>query len=191
MGAPELVQRFPINRFKHFLSYLHFNDKTVLPRQNPAHDKLHKIQTVLDVIASKCLQLYQPHQANCINKAMVGFKGCSTIKHMPMKPTKRRFKVWCRCDAQNGYTCSFQTCVHGLGTRVVMDLFQPILGKGYHLYFNIFSSSRGYCGTGVRSGYAESRGSCLCLPCVETTRNVSSGSNAGNGSLLYTVPAGV
>ena len=81
LGTPELVQGFPINRFKHLLSYLHFNDNTTaLPRQNPAHDKLHKIRPVLDVIASKCLQLYQPHQANSINEAMVGFKGRSGIK---------------------------------------------------------------------------------------------------------------
>ena len=60
---------------------------------------------------------------------------------MPKKPIKRGFKVWCRCDSKNGYTCSFQvytgkignTTEKNLGARVVKDLSAPIKGKGYHL----------------------------------------------------------
>ena len=42
---------------------------------------------------------------------MVGFKGRSSLKqYVPNKPTKRdnRYKIWCRCDSTNGFTCCFQ-----------------------------------------------------------------------------------
>ena len=95
LGTPELVKGFPLNRFKHLLSHLHFNDNTTaLPREDPAHDKLHKIRPVLDAMVDKCLKLYAPHQENFIHEAMVGFKGRSALKqYMPLKPTKRGFKI--------------------------------------------------------------------------------------------------
>jgi len=65
---------------------------------------------------------------------------------MPKKPG---FKVWCRCDSKNGYTCSFQvhtgkigqTTEKNLGARVVNDLSEPLRGKNYHFYFDNFFSS--------------------------------------------------
>jgi hypothetical protein len=39
---------------------------------------------------------------------MVGFKGRISMKqYMPMKPTKRGFKVWCRCSP-NGMTSDYE-----------------------------------------------------------------------------------
>ena len=101
-------------------------------------------------LLEKCLKLYDPNQENSVDEAMVGFKGRSTLKqYMPMKPTKRGFKVWCRCDPKTGYTCSFQ--VHtgkvdgsiqtDLGCRVVFAISELILDRGYHLYFDNFFSS--------------------------------------------------
>ena len=66
---------------------------------------------------------------------------------MPKKPIKQGFKVWCRSDSKNGYTCSFQvytgkvgdTTEKNLGARVVKDLSEPIRGKNHQLYFdNLF-----------------------------------------------------
>ena len=37
------------------------------------------------------------------------FKGWSSLKqYVFKKPIKRGFKVWCRSDIKNGYTCAFQ-----------------------------------------------------------------------------------
>ena len=66
---------------------------------------------------------------------------------MPKKPIKRGFKVCCRCDNKNGFTCSFQmhavkvgnaTEKKNLGACVLKHLYEPIKGKGYHLYFDNF-----------------------------------------------------
>ena len=150
LGAPELVRGFPLNRFKHLLSNLHFNDNSkAIPRGTVGFDKLFKVRPIIDAIHQKCLRLYDPHQTNSIDEAMVGFKGRSTLKqYMPMKPTKRGFKIWCRCDSTNGYTCSFQVYtgkVEGatevnLGSRVVLVMSETILDQGYHLYFDNFFS---------------------------------------------------
>ena len=64
------------------------------------------MRPVIDNILEKCLTLYKPHRENAVDKAMVKFKGRSTLKqYMPLKPIKRGFKVWCRCDSHNEFTC--------------------------------------------------------------------------------------
>ena len=68
---------------------------------------------------------------------------------MPMKPTKRGYKVWCRCDSTNGYTSVFEIYTGkvtgapdvNLGARVVLSVADNILDKGYHLYFDNFFAS--------------------------------------------------
>ena len=69
-------------------------------------------------------------------------------QYMPMKPTKRGFKVWCRCSP-NGITndCEVyegstkQAREANLSTAVVLGLAKYIYDKGHHLYFdNNFSS---------------------------------------------------
>ena len=151
LGAPAVVKAFPINRYSHLLSHLHFNNnQTFIPRGQPGHDRLHKVRPILDRLSRVFLYLYHPHQQNSIDEAMVRFKGRSSLKqYMPKKPIKRGFKVWCRCDSVNGYTCFFQVYAgkqeggseQALGSRVVKDLAQDILGNRYHLFFgNYFSS---------------------------------------------------
>ena len=150
LGAPAVVKAFPINRYSHILSHLHFNDnQTFIPRGQPGHDKLHKIRPILDKLSQSFLCLYNPHRQNSVDEAMVCFKGRSSLKqYMPKKPIKRGFKLWCRNDSVNGYTCSFQVYAgkegsveKGLGSRVVKDVSKDILGKGYHLFFDNFFSS--------------------------------------------------
>lgn len=151
LGTPELVAGFPLNRFRHLLTRIHFNNNNNAPPQGSTmYDKLYKLRPILTALEGKCLTLYNPHRENSIDEAMVGFKGRSSLKqYMPMKPTKRGFKIWCRCDARNGYICSFQVYtgkVEGavqrdLGSRVVFAVSQSILDKGYHLYFDNYFSS--------------------------------------------------
>lgn len=150
LGAPAVVKAFPLNRYSHLLSHLHFNDnQTFIPRGQPGHDRLHKVRPILDKLSQNFLALYNPHQQNSIDEAMVRFKGRSSLKqYMPKKPIKRGFKVWCRCDSINGYTCCFQVYAgkegspeQALGSRVVKDVSKDILGKRYHLIFDNFFSS--------------------------------------------------
>ena len=150
LGAPAVVKAFPINRYSHLLSYLHFNDnQTFILRGQPGHDRLHKIHPILEQLSQTLLSLYNPHRQNSVDEAMACFKGRSSLKqYMPKKPIKCGFKVWCRCDGTNRYTCSFQVYAgkegnaeQGLGSRIVKDLSKDILGKVYHLFFDNFFST--------------------------------------------------
>ena len=95
-------------------------------------------------------ECYNPHQEVAIDEAMVGFKGRSSIKqYMPMKPTKRGFKIWCLCDSSNGYTyrimvytgASTEKESGGLGPAVVLKLANPLLDKSHFLYYDNYFSS--------------------------------------------------
>ena len=77
------------------------------------------------------------------------FKGRSSLKqYLPMKPTKRGFKVWVRADSHNGFICNFdvytgkeESAETNLGSKVVKKLSRSLVGGRYHLYFdNLFSS---------------------------------------------------
>ena len=148
---PVITGAFARDRFFEILWNLHFNDNTTaFPRGHDNYDKLHKIRPVINFLSCKFLALYNPHRENSIDEAMVVYKGQSSLKQfMPKKPIKRGFKVWCRCDSKNGYTCSFQvytgkvgqTTEKNLGARVVKDLSESLRGKNYHLYFDNFFSS--------------------------------------------------
>ena len=148
---PIVTETFPQNRFLVILWNLHFNDNaSAEPQGSPGYDKLHKIRPIINRLQQKFLSLYNPHRENSIDEAMVGFKGRSSLKqYVPKKPTKRGFKVWCRCDSRNGYSCAFQVYAgkHGstteknLGARVVKDLAEDIQGKNYFLFFDNFFSS--------------------------------------------------
>ena len=151
LGVPGIAAVFPANRFNHLLASIHFNDNSAAkPRGHPGYDKLYKVRPILESISQKCLSLYKPHRENSIDEAMVGFKGRSSLKqYVPSKPTKRGYKVWVRCDSRNGFTCCFQvytgkvgdTTEKNVGARVVMDVSNDILDKGFHLYFDYYFSS--------------------------------------------------
>ena len=67
----------------------------------------------------KFLALHNPHRENSIDEAIVVYKGQSFLKQiMP----KRGFKVWCRCDSKNGYTCSFQVYTGKVGQTTEKNL---------------------------------------------------------------------
>ena len=90
------------------------------------------------------------HREVSIDEAMVGFKGRSSMKQfMPMKPTKRGYKVWCRCVAANGFTsdCEIYTGQsesgreQNLSSAVVLRLARPIFNKGFYLFYDNYFSS--------------------------------------------------
>ena len=154
LGAPHVVQAFPRDRFMRILRELHFNDNTTaVPRGQPGYDRAHKVRPVIDSISEKCLTLYKPHKENSVDEAMVKFKGRSSLKQfMPKKPIKRGYKVWCRCDSHNGFTCCFQVYLgktdspeKDLGIRATLDMTQDIFDKGYHIYCDNFFSCPQLC----------------------------------------------
>ena len=68
-----------------------------------------KVRPILDKIKNNSQKAYMPGREVAVDEAMVLFKGRSSMKqYMPLKPTKRGYKVWCLCDAANGYVYNFE-----------------------------------------------------------------------------------
>ena len=72
-------------------------------------------------------------------------------QYLPLKPTKRGFKVWVVADSGNGYFLDLQVYVgkegsaveYGLGERVVLQLSEKYRAKGHRLFCdNFFTSPR-------------------------------------------------
>ena len=49
---------------------------------------------MIDELSKRFTELYKPHKEVAVDKAMIKFTGCSSVKqYMPMKPIKRGIKV--------------------------------------------------------------------------------------------------
>ena len=145
-----VASRIPRKRFMELSTYLHFaNNENIVARGQPEYDRLAKVRPVITALQKSFLEAYKPHRENAIDKAMIKFKGRSSLKqHLPMKPIKRGFKVWVRADSHNGYLCNFEiytgkedSVETNLGAKVVKKLSRTLVGKRYHLYFDNFFSS--------------------------------------------------
>ena len=142
----------PIDRFKVLLQCLHVNDNTTAKSRNdPNYDRLHKIRPLLNMSRDNFMHEYNIDKEVSIDEAMVGFKGRSSLKqYMPLKPTKRGYKVWCQCDSHNGYLYNFDIYAGASGSRadgdelgvsVVKKLIDPLMGHGYFVFCDNFFSS--------------------------------------------------
>ena len=113
----------------------------------PEFDKLYKVRPLLETIRKNSQNAYSPNREVSVDEAMVLFKGrCSMKQYMPLKPIKRGYKVWCLCNAKNGYAYNIQVYTGAssgsnedtLGSRVVKNMVSPIKGRGHHVYMDIF-----------------------------------------------------
>ena len=171
-----IASRITRDRFEQISRYLHLVNNTSLPSRNqPGYHRLQKVLPIITHMKQKCKENYNPHPQNSVDEAMIGYKGknnnyhnfkcsqihiymhtgrSSMIQYMPMKPTKRGFKVWVRADSVNGYFCDFEvytgratdgetTSDFGLGERVVLELTECLRGGHYQIYCdNYFSTCR-------------------------------------------------
>lgn len=140
----------PRDRFTQILRYLHCSGTPSKPRTDPDHDKLHKIRPFLNSVLDSSLSHNIPQEHISIDEQMVGTRcRVSFIQFMPDKPQRFGIKLWALADSRNGYLCNFQiytgkeagTAEVGLAYRVVYDLMQPYLNKGYKLYTDNFYTS--------------------------------------------------
>ena len=151
LGVPGIVSGMPIDRFKVLLRCFYINDNTTAkPRDDPAFDRLHKIRPLITNVQRKFMSQYIPHREVSVDEAMVGFKGRSSLKqYMPMKPTKRGYKIWCLCDSTNGYMFNFEVYTGasgandngGLGPSVVKRLMQPLKDRNHFVFVDNFFST--------------------------------------------------
>ena len=115
-----------------------------------------KIQPLLDVLSKTFLEAYNPSQELAVDESMVKYKGRVTGKvHMPKKPIKWGFKLWCCSYSCCGYLCNFQlyegqkmdlvtgkkVSEKGLVKRAVKDLVEPFDESNHVLYCDNYYSS--------------------------------------------------
>ena len=141
-----------LKRFLFILRHLHLNDNAKMPaKETDQFDKLYKLRPLIDHLKSTCPRLYNPSRNISIDESMIGYKGRSSMKqYMPMKPTKRGFKVWACCCSETGYLLNFDvytgknedgTVAQSLGEKVILRLSEPYAGKKYCLYFDNYFCS--------------------------------------------------
>ena len=148
LATPGIVKGMSRNRFRSILSHLHINDNSQMPRPgSPNFDKLLKLRPLLDKIRLSSQTAYELHQQLAVNKAMVLFKGRSSLRqYMPKKPSKWGFKCWCTSDATNGYMYNVDVYQgasgtldeDGFGATVVLHMLEPVYNKNHHVYMDKF-----------------------------------------------------
>ena len=144
-------------RFELLLKFIHFNDNTKMPpKEDPAY-QLYKIQPLIDHFQKVFKDNYVPERKISIDESMIGFRGKTpNLRHyMPNKHHARfGLKVWCLCEAESGYTVTFEVykgkkhlpvSEEGVTYDLVMRLLAKadVFYRGYHLGLdNYFSSPK-------------------------------------------------
>ena len=120
LGCPDLISSWSYQQFRALLSCLHFNDNaTAIPKGQPGYVHLHKVRHFLELVLERCKMVYKPEQELALDEAMIGFKGRSLLKqYLPVKATKRGFKVWCLCETSSVYLLSFSVYTGATEYRV-------------------------------------------------------------------------
>ena len=150
-----IADRITRARFREITRYLHFVDNSQLPKKGEHnYDRLGKVRPIMKFCQEKFLSNFEPHCEQAVDEAMIPFQGRSSIKqYMPLKPTKRGFKVWVRGDSPTGYFCEFDVYEGQAdstsdssdvqGAKVVKKHTRRIVGKFHHVFFdNFFSSTK-------------------------------------------------
>jgi len=91
-----------VKRFKKIRQAFHLNDNAKAPKQNDMNfDKLYKVRPLLDKLNIQFQNECVSTLSQSMDEAMILFKGRHSIKqYMPLKPIKRGYKVWMRCDTK-------------------------------------------------------------------------------------------
>ena len=140
-----IADRIPRWRFREISRYLHFVDNDdLVPRGDPAFDRLGKVRPLIDHLTNKFATLYEPSNYLAVDEAMIKFTGRSSLKqYMPKKPIKRGIKVWVLADSTNGYFSRFDvytgkkdTREVGLGAHAVHKLTKDFKNKYHHVFFD-------------------------------------------------------
>lgn len=146
-----IAEVMTVKRFKKILQALHLNDNETMPkRDSPDYDRLYKIRPLVNILNNAFQTEAIQTKCQSIDESMILFKGRSTLKqYMPLKPIKRGYKVWARCDSQSGYLYQFQiytgkkdgSAEEGLASSVVQRLCQQLEDQECHVTFDNFYTS--------------------------------------------------
>ena len=138
------------DRFLQILACLHlFNNQEQPAREHPEY-KLFKLGNLPQLLNEVFAKQYKPNQNLSVHEQMVGTR-CRVqfIQYTPKKPKKFRIKLWVICEGDTGYSLRYQLYAskldqeqeNGLAHRVLFDLAENYLDKGYRIYLDNFYST--------------------------------------------------
>lgn len=98
------------NRFELLMSVLHVSDN-----KKSTHDRLYKIQPLIDLLLHKYNSALIPEQNLCIDESIVPFKRRLKFRQLISNRHRYGIKIFklCTCDF---YTCQFKVYVGGEAT---------------------------------------------------------------------------
>ena len=143
--VPIVSQTMSRNLFEKISSNIHLADnKKIPPKASPEYSKTYKVDEFLEILQKNFKQNYILDEYVSIDESMIKFKGRSSLKqYLPMKPTKRGFKMWALADSTNGYVYNFQIYkgrdpgrTTSLGEHVVRDLTKELEFSYRQVYFD-------------------------------------------------------
>ena len=142
----------PRDRFMNMMTFFHAcNNTTQPPVHDPTHDPAYKVNHFSKMLIRNWRHVYTHCREVSIDDCLVPFKGRSThLQYIPSKPHKWGIKVWCLSESGTGYVTNWsmytgklkpdgsqRTATH----RIVIDICDPILDKGRHVYMDNFFTS--------------------------------------------------
>jgi hypothetical protein len=138
------------NRYFEIHKYLHFSNNEL---QVPG-DRLHKINHLWKMWTDAWQSIVIPCRELSIDESIMGFKGRLFCKqYCPMKRERFGVKTFSIVDdstgmvlnsiiySGKGHVFGHSSKDYGYGGSIVMDLLQPYVGKGHHLYCDNYFSS--------------------------------------------------
>lgn len=152
LHVDSVVEVMTVKRFKKIMENIHLNDNlTALPRSDPAHDKLHKLRPIIDMLNANIAKtnIYKPSSYVSVDESMILFKGRSGLKqYLPNKPINWGYKVWCIADSTTGFVFKFQVYTGKndskdemlMGERVVLHLTTDVRSGSLVVFDTLFSS---------------------------------------------------
>ena len=136
--TPSFSIVFTRDRFFQLQVAVHF------PQIEGDSSKLQKVQAIVQHCSQQFQEYYVPEQQVSTDESLIGFEVRGpAIQYMSNKHHHRfGFKLFCLCESSTGYTFSFSIyegknknfSEHGLSHDICVDLMEPLLDMGYHLY---------------------------------------------------------
>lgn len=143
------------NRFQLLMRMLHFADNSsISDLSSHPQPKLHKIWPFLVRLLKNYRSAYVPERDISIDESLMLYKGrLGWVQYIPLKRARFGLKFFMLCEASSGYvwdviiytgkgtnlgTPANVDPTSPMGTKVVMKLLEPLLGKGYCLTVDNF-----------------------------------------------------
>lgn len=131
------------DRYFEIMRYLHFaNNDDMIPG-----DRLFKIRSVVNILNSTWKSLLKPSLRLSIDESLIGFKGRLLFRqYNPLQRDQIGIKTFSVVDALTGFVLNtivysgkghqlkYSSKDFGYGGAIILELIEPYLGKGHHLY---------------------------------------------------------